>query len=133
MSFNTTDIGGNGVSVVDGTKITVENAGVYNLQFSAQLDRTTTGTNTICIWFAYTGSSIANSATDVTLTGGAASNPLVAAWNYILPMVAGSYVEIYWSHNDNADDKIEIKATGSRANPTRPAVPSVIATLTQIS
>jgi len=133
MSFNTTDIGGNGVSVVDGTKITVENAGVYNLQFSAQLDRTTSGTNVVCIWFAYTGSSIANSATDVTLTGGAASNPLVAAWNYILPMVAGSYIEIYWSHDDNADDKIEIKATGSRANPTRPAVPSVIATLTQIS
>jgi hypothetical protein len=133
MSFNTTDIGGSGVSLLDGTKIAVENTGIYNLQFSAQLDRTTSGTNVVCIWFAYTGSSIANSATDVTLTGGAASNPLVAAWNYILPMVAGSYVEIYWSHDDNADDKIEIKATGSRANPTRPAVPSVIATLTQIA
>jgi hypothetical protein len=133
MSLNITDIGGHGVSIVDGTKITVENTGIYNLQFSAQLDRTSTGTDIVTIWFAYMGSSIANSATDVTITGGAAANPLVAAWNYILPMVAGSYMEIYWSHDDNADDKIELKAVPARSNPTRPAVPSVIATLTQVA
>jgi len=133
MSFNTTDIGGSGVSLLDGTKIAVENTGIYNVQFSAQLDRTTSGTNVVCIWFAYTGSSIANSATDVTITGGAAVNPHVASWNYILPMSASSYIEIYWSHDDNADDKVELKAVGVRTNPTRPAVPSVIATLTQIA
>jgi len=133
MSFNTTDIGGSGVNLVDNTKLTVENTGVYNLQFSAQLDRTTSGTNTVTIWFAYTGSSIANSATDVTITGGAATNPLVASWNYILPMSASSYVEIYWSHNDNADDDIELKAVAVRTNPPRPAVPSVIVTVTQIA
>jgi hypothetical protein len=133
MSFNTTDIEGSGISLLDSTKISVENTGIYNLQFSAQLDRSTSGTNIVTIWFAYTGSSITNSATDVTITGGAAANPLVASWNYILPMSASSYVEIYWSHNDNADDDIELKAVGVRANPTRPAVPSVIATLTQIA
>ena len=133
MSFNTTDVGGSGVSLVDSTKLRVENTGIYNLQFSAQLDRSTSGTNIVTIWFAYTGSSIANSATDVTITGGAAANPLVASWNYILPMSASSYVEIYWSHDDNADDKIELKAVTTRINPPRPAVPSVIATLTQIS
>jgi hypothetical protein len=133
MSFNATDVGGAGVSLVDNTKFTVENTGVYNLQFSAQLNRSTSGTNIVTIWFAYTGSSIANSATDVVITGGAAANPLVASWNYILPMSASSYVEIYWSHNDNADDDIELRAVSTRSNPTRPAVPSVIATLTQIA
>jgi hypothetical protein len=133
MSFNATDVGGSGVSLVDSTKLRVENTGIYNLQFSAQLDRSTSGTNIVTIWFAYTGSSIANSATDVTITGGAAANPLVASWNYILPMSASSYVEIYWSHNDNADDDIEIKAVGARTTPARPAVPSVIATLTQVA
>jgi hypothetical protein len=133
MSFNTTDIGGNGVSIVDGTKITVENTGIYNLQFSAQIDRSTSGTDLVTIWFAYTGSSIANSATDVTISGNAASNPIVAAWNYILPMSASSYIEIYWSHNDNDADKVELKAIPIRSNPTRPAVPSVIATLTQVA
>lgn len=133
MSFNTTDVGGSGVSLVDNTKLRVENTGIYNLQFSSQLDRISSGTNIVTIWFAYTGSSIANSATDVTITGGAAANPLVASWNYILPMSASSYVEIYWSHNDNADDDIELKAVATRTGPIRPAVPSVIATLTQIA
>jgi hypothetical protein len=133
MSFNSNDISGYGVSITSGSRITVDNTGIYNLQFSAQLDRTTTGTNIVTIWFAYTGSNITNSATDVTIAGGAASNPVVAAWNYILPMSASSYVEIYWSHNDNVDNKVELKAVSTRSTPTRPAVPSVIATLTQIA
>jgi hypothetical protein len=133
MSFNTTDVGGYGVSITNGTQITVANNGLYNLQFSAQLDRTTSGTNIATIWFAYTGSDVVNSATDVTITGNAATNPVVAAWNYILPMISGSYVEIYWSHDDNVDDKVELKAVAPRINPTRPAVPSIIATLTQVA
>ena len=132
MSFNTTDVGGHGVSIVNNTRIAVDNTGIYNLQFSAQFDRSTSGTDIITVWFAYTGSSIANSATDLVLTGGAAANPIVGAWNYVLPMSASSYVEIYWSHND-AQNKIHLQATGTRSNPTRPAVPSVIATLTQIA
>ena len=133
MSFNTTDVGGYGVNITNGTRITVANTGLYNLQFSSQLDRTTSGTNIVTIWFVYTGSNIANSATDVTITGNAATNPVVAAWNYILPMISGSYVEIYWSHNDNVDNKVELKAVAPRTNPARPAVPSVIATLTQVA
>jgi hypothetical protein len=133
MSFNTTDIGGAGVSIVNNTKITVDNTGIYNLQFSAQFDRTTSGTNTATIWFAYTGSSIPNSATDVLISGNAANNPVVASWNYVLPMSASSYVEIYWSHNDNEANKVELKAVPARTGPIRPAVPSVIATLTQIA
>jgi len=130
MSFNSTDVGGSGVSLVNGTKITVENTGIYNLQFSSQFNRTNSGTDTITIWFAYTGSSVANSATDVVLTGGASVNATVASWNYVLPMSASSYVQIYWS---TPDDHVRMTAVGTRTVPTRPAVPSVIATLTQIA
>ena len=130
MSFNNTDMGGAGVSLVNGSKITVENTGVYNLQFSSQFNRTNSGTDTITIWFAYTGSNVANSATDVVLTGGASVNATVASWNYALPMSASSYVQIYWS---TPDTHVEMSAVGTRTGPVRPAVPSVIATLTQIS
>ena len=130
MSFNNTDVGGSGVSLVSGSRITVENTGVYNLQFSSQFNRTNTGTDTVTVWFAYTGSSIANSATDVVLTGNASANPLLASWNYILPMSASSYVQIYWSTPDAA---VRMTAVGTRTGPVRPAVPSVIATLTQIA
>jgi hypothetical protein len=130
MSFDSTDVGGAGVSLVNGSKITVENTGIYNLQFSSQFNRISSGTDTITIWFAYTGSSIANSATDVVLTGGANVNATVASWNYVLPMSASSYVQIFWS---TPDVHVEMSATGTRTVPTRPAVPSVIATLTQIA
>jgi len=130
MSFNSTDVGGAGVSVVSGSRITVENTGVYNLQFSSQFDRTNSGTDTITVWFAYTGSSIANSATDVVLSGNSATNATVASWNYVLPMSASSYVQIYWS---TPDVRVEMTAVGTRTGPVRPAVPSVIATLTQIA
>jgi hypothetical protein len=130
MSFNNTDVGGAGVSLVDGSKITVENTGVYNLQFSSQFNRTNSGTDTITIWFAYTGSNVANSATDVVLTGGASVNAIVASWNYVLPMSASSYIQIYWS---TPDTHVEMSAVGTRTGPVRPAVPSVIATLTQIA
>jgi archaellum component FlaF (FlaF/FlaG flagellin family) len=130
MSFNNTDVGGAGVSLVNGTKITVENTGIYNLQFSSQFNRTNSGTDTITIWFAYTGSSVANSATDVVLTGGASVNATVASWNYVLPMSASSYVQIYWS---TPDTHVEMSTVGTRTLPTRPAVPSIIATLTQIA
>jgi hypothetical protein len=130
MSFNSNDILENGVSIVSGSRITVENTGIYNLQFSSQFNRTNNGTDTVTIWFAYTGSSIANSATDIVLTGNANANPLVASWNYIIPMSASSYVQIYWSTPDAA---VRMTAVGTRTGPIRPAVPSVIVTLTQIA
>jgi len=54
MSLNTTDIT-NGVSVSGSTNpfntyIKTENAGVYNIQFSAQLDKTDSGTDEVVIW-----------------------------------------------------------------------------------
>ena len=82
------------------------------------------------IWLAYTGSNVANSNTNITLTKVAGSlGRSVAAWNWMLPIQANDYVEIKWSCNASTG---QIFATGSATNPTRPAIPSVIATLTQI-
>ena len=130
MTYNTTDYGV-GVSVVSGSRITVANSGLYNLQFSAQLGNTANSTIDFDIWFAYTGSNIANSNTNVTLNKVAASNGrLVAAWNFATYIQANDYIEIKWSCNDSTG---QIQAQGTQTGPTRPATPSVIATLTQIS
>jgi hypothetical protein len=47
----------------------------------------------------------------------------------MLPIVANDYVEIKWSCNDSTG---QITSQGTQTNPSRPAIPSVIATLTQI-
>ena len=130
MKFNTTDFVLN-TRIVSSSRITVDNTGIYNLQFSAQLGNTANSTIDFDIWFAYTGSNIANSNTNVTLNKVAGSNGrLVASWNFATPIAANDYVEIYWSCNAATG---QLQATGTQTAPTRPAIPSVIATLTQIA
>jgi hypothetical protein len=131
MKFNTTDIS-HYVSVVSGTRLTVANTGIYNLQFSAQLDNTSNTNEVADIWVAITGSNVANSNTQVAINKAQAGNigKLVAAWNYMIPLSASQYVELKWSSNGGG---IILHSSGSASNPTRPALPSVIATITQIA
>jgi hypothetical protein len=130
MKFDTTDFALN-TRIVNGSRITVDNTGIYNLQFSTQLGNTANSTIDFDIWFAYTGSNIAHSNTNVTLNKVAGSNGrLVAAWNLAYPMVSGSYIEIMWSCNAATG---QLQAAGTQTAPSRPAIPSVIATLTQIA
>jgi hypothetical protein len=130
MKFDTTDFALN-TRIVSQSRITVDNTGLYNLQFSAQLGNTANSTIDFDIWFAYTGSNIPHSNTNVTLNKVAGSNGrLVAAWNFATPIQAGDYIEIKWSC-DTATGQIQ--AAPSSSTPTRPAIPSVIATLTQIA
>ena len=129
MKLNTTDFAHN-VNITNGSRITPTNTGIYNLQFSAQLTNTANTNITYDIWLAYTGSNVANSNTQIDVNKSAGQlGRMVAAWNWMLPINANDYVEIKWSCNASTG---QIFATGSASNPTRPAIPSVIATLTQI-
>jgi hypothetical protein len=129
IKFNSTDIS-KGVSIVSGSQIKVDNTGMYNLQFSAQLEQTTNGASDICIWLRKDGVDVANSNTELTIEKVAGGGKLVAAWNYMIELNANQYVELVWSSN-SANTNIHYHTTQS--TPTRPATPSVIATLTQIA
>jgi hypothetical protein len=127
--LNTIDFAHN-VSIVDGTKIKVDNTGIYNLQFSSQLSNTANTNITFDIWLAYTGSNVANSNTQVDVNKSAGQlGRSVAAWNFMLPIEANDYVELMWSCNASTG---ELHSMGTQTTPNRPAIPSVIATLTQI-
>jgi hypothetical protein len=131
MLINTGDVIDSGVHITSGSRITFDNTGVYNIQFSVQLNRIGgSGTVTPTIWLAYTGSNVANSATDIVMTGNANDAAVVPAWNWVLPIKANDWVEVKWS---TPDVNIVLFARGSRTNPVRPAVPSVIITATQIA
>jgi hypothetical protein len=130
MKFNTTDSSLN-VRIVSSSRITVDNTGTYNLQFSSQLGNTANSTIDFDIWFAYTGSNIANSNTQVTLNKVAGSNGrAVAAWNFMTPIQANDYIEIKWSCNAATG---QLQAQGTQTAPARPAIPSVILTVTQVA
>ncbi len=128
MRLDTTDIS-EGVSVVSGSQIKVQHDGVYNLQFSAQLENTVNTNIVFNIWFAKNGTSIPNSNThvDVARAQSAGLGKVPAAWNFLAHLNANDYLEIKWTCNDNGGILHYDAGT-----PTIPATPSVIATLTQI-
>ena len=128
MLLNTTELGGHGISIESGSRITVANAGVYNLQFSAQIKKSNAGTDFVTIWFRKNGIDIPNSATDFNLTGTGALE--VASWNLLSSLLAGEYLEIIWS---TPDINITIQKTDARTAPVRPSVPSVIVTMQRVN
>jgi hypothetical protein len=129
MSLNTTDIT-NGVSVSGSssplnTYIKIANAGVYNIQFSAQLEKTDSGTDFVDIWLRRNGIDLMDSATNVTLIGN--NDRQVAAWNWFATAGIGDYYQIMWSSADTGARILAEPATG-----VHPGIPSVIATVNRI-
>ena len=133
MELNTTDSTCTyGFSITNNTlgrptRITAGYSGVYNLQFSAQLNRPSGGGGTakqVDIWIAINGTNVPYSTTGITMQ--ANDNKIVAAWNFFVKLNAGQYVELMWTQ----DDLINILADVAGAN--FPETPSVIATINQV-
>lgn len=126
MTFNTTDAA-NGVSIGSPTsRIVVAEQGVYNIQFSAQLDKTSGAAADIYIWLRKNGTNVPNTASKVAIQGTAAET--VAAWNFIIQLEPSNYVELMWASNDAA-----VVLHAASATSVWPAIPSVICTITQVN
>ena len=126
MTFNTTD-SSNGVSVGSPTsRLVVAEQGVYNVQFSAQLDKASGATGVIHIWLRKNGTDVPNTASKVAVQGTAAE--VVAAWNFVIQLEATHYVELMW-----ATDDTNVQIVAASATSVWPAIPSVICTVTQVN
>lgn len=117
-----------GVAIVSGSLIQVANSGVYNLQFSAQLDKTDAGIDEVEIWLAKNGQNVEWSNTNLTLDKNNAR--YVAAWNWFLTMDTNEHAQIRW-HSLDLD--MRILASGVRTGPDRPGTPSVILTVNRVA
>ena len=124
--YNTTTLS-DGVSVVSSSQITVVNSGIYNFEFSAQVEKTSGGGDNVDIWIQINGTNVADTNTRIALTGGNAKQ--VAAWNFLIQLSAGQYVELCWSSPSTA---VQLHAEGPQVTPTRPGIPSIIASLVMV-
>jgi hypothetical protein len=125
--LDTTDFA-NGVSVVDGSKITLTTGGIYNIQFSAQFSRTGgTGFSTAEVWLSKNGTNVAdtNGQVNIPQSGG----KTIASWNYLLQANSGDYFQLYWS---SADTGLVVLYAEAGTDPVRPVTPSIIVTVTQV-
>ena len=122
ITFNTTDDANATYIGSPTSRVYVDVAGVYNFEFSLQIDKTAGALGYIWIWARVNGSDIANSATRVAVQGSAAE--IVPAWNFLLGLNGGDYFELMWAVDD---DRIHVQAEAATA--FCPAVPSAILTV----
>jgi len=111
-------------SYLDGNRIYVEETGDYFFQFSAVFAKTNASAGQADIWIRKNGTDIDNSNTTIHLSG---SNAEVAVTvGFILDLDAGDYIQLVASASSS---NTQLVYHSIASNPTRPAVPGVIATI----
>lgn len=132
ITFDTTDFS-NGVTLSNSSRLNVSQAGIYNVQFSIQLTNNTTQIHDVDIWFRKNGVDIDNSNSRFGVAARKGSgNPFhtIATLNFFVSLSASDYVQIMWR---TTDVNVFIEQYAADTSPTRPAIPSVIATLSFVS
>lgn len=108
------------------SRVYVDVAGVYNIQFSAQLQKSSGGAATAHIWPRINGEDIGASATKVTVQGSSAA--AVASWNFLLDLNEGDYFELAWAVSNTG-----LQMLAEAATAYCPSIPSLILTVTYVS
>lgn len=108
------------------SRIYVNRTGIYNIQFSLQVDKTDGGADEIYIWLRKNGGEVAHSASKVVLDG--PNSAQIPAWNFVIQLSAGDYIELAWN---SPDATMFLSSPASTA--TLPAIPSVILTVVWVS
>ena len=128
---NSVYVGSNSANVFPSSKIYCAYTGVYNMQFSLQLENSDTTLHDVNIWIRYNGANVDNSNTVLSVPNkhGGVNGHTVAAWNFFVSYADPTdYYELYWS-SDSTQVSIPIYATTAPA----PATPSVILTMQFVS
>jgi hypothetical protein len=137
LKFNQTDYS-NGVVVNSTTKLQVTYAGIYNLQFSVQVENQDNAIHDMSIWLRKGNdgggsTDISGSTGVIGLLARKTSTEYyhnIVGWNYFIEMAADDYIQIYWSTDSTT---VSIQAYSAATSPTRPSTASAVATLTFIS
>ena len=131
VASNAVYIGSATANSFPSSRIYAANLGVYNLQFSLQLENSDSTDRDVNIWLRKNGVNEANSNTLLAVPSrhGSVNGHGVAAWNFLLEYAtAGDYFELCWS----AENTLVSMPTYAAATPA-PATPSVILTMQFVS
>ena len=127
MSASTANSFNNGITLRETSKFGIENSGVYNLSFSAQMFKVTGNSSTKAfIWLSQNG-------TDVPIGTRQITFPLegvyvVASWNFFFEASRGDYVELKWQIYSDVNNQLYIKNEKSS-----PETPSLIVNINQVN
>lgn len=122
-----------GMHLVAGDGIHVEQPGIYNVQFSAQLTNNDSQAHDVDIWIRKSGVDVPYSASVVTVpsTHGGQPGYYVVAANFFVAMMAGEYVEFWWASNSL---QTQINTLPAITTPfASPGAPGFVATVSFVS
>lgn len=108
------------ISLVGSSQFTAGVSGIYNIEFSLQLVAASNNKHAY-VWLKKNGVDVAYSNTEVDLAN--KDYGYVAAWNFMISLNAGQYVQLAWT----SDDSVSLRAVSPA--PYGPAVPSAIVTM----
>ena len=141
MTLNSQDVAQQ-VSIVDGYKVTVVYPGIYNMQFSVQVENSTADDQELDIWirqfnrdgtpyFAPDGDLPGSTgAITVVKKHGSVNGATIAGWNYFLTMQGGDYIQMMYSVTDAG---VTLPSRLAQTGPVRPGTSSVVLTMSFVS
>jgi len=133
ITFNTTDFAKGFSRGSPTSRIVASASGLYDFQFSAQISSGSSSAKKLWVWPRINGVDVPNSNSEVTVSANNAAE--VIAWNWVLSLNANDYFEIMYATDDtNVQIVATAATTGAVGTATfaRPAVPSIILTVTQV-
>ena len=129
MLLGVTDLT-NGVTVVSGSRVTIANTGIYNIQWSGQFRNPLAAEHDVTVWLRKNGVDVPGSAGVVSVPKkhGSLDGHTLPSWNFLLDVVGGDYYEFVWSTQD-----IAVFLSFEPAGSPPPSTASVVLTVTQQS
>ena len=123
ITYNTTDLSyGVALRSPSTSEIEVDTEGIYDFQFSVQLDKTSGGTARFWIWPRLNGVDVPNSASEIQIQGN--DSEIFSAANFFLDLKARDYVQFMWAVSDTSV-QLQYRAAAAPV----PAIPSIIVTV----
>jgi len=120
----------NGVSVASNSRITVAEAGIWNLQWSGQFENTDSQDHDVRVWLKINGTVVTGSTGFFAVPSkhGSVNGHILSGWNYFLQLNTNDYVELWWETDSTMVSLQSYAAAGAY-----PSTASLIATMTFVS
>jgi hypothetical protein len=117
---------GNGITVVDNSKLQVEYSGTYNVQFSVVFQSDfVTSDNYFYIWFRKNNIDVDWTTRKIPIQG----SENISSFNYVVDLQSGDYIQTMWKWNN---DLVNVSLGAIASDGTSPGVPSVIINMWKI-
>jgi len=128
-TFNNYDLSNSGVSLSLGSRIVFANTGVYSLTFSIQFTNSDSQIHEVNSWLSKNGVNIDDTDTRLSIQQkhGSIDGYGLMTVNFVMPLVANDYIQLYWMP-DNIAVTIQTVPAGGGA----PQIPGVVFTAVQV-